>query len=49
VSRAEIVQDTIGSSALTACALAQIQAWRFPKVPSGDVTFRAPFVFTPPE
>jgi hypothetical protein len=43
------VQDTLGSAALTSCALAQIEAWHFPSIPAGDVTFRAPFVFTPPE
>jgi TonB family protein len=49
VTEAAIVQDTLGSASLTACALAQIQAWRFPAIPEGVVTFRAPFVFTPPE
>lgn len=49
VTEAVIVQDTLGSAALTSCALAQIQAWRFPAIPQGVVTFRAPFVFTPPK
>ncbi len=49
VSDATIVQDTLGAAALTSCAIAQIQAWRFPPIPKGDVAFRAPFVFTPPE
>jgi outer membrane biosynthesis protein TonB len=49
VSSAVIVQDTLGAAPLTSCALAQIHAWRFPVIPAGDVTVRAPFVFTPPE
>jgi TonB family protein len=49
VSGAVIVQDTLGARELTSCALAQIEAWRFPTIPDGSVTFRAPFVFTPPE
>ncbi|MFN8178076.1 MAG: AgmX/PglI C-terminal domain-containing protein [bacterium] len=49
VSDAVVVQDTLGSAALTSCAMAQIKAWRFPVIPQGSVTFRAPFVFTPPK
>ncbi|MGQ0722489.1 MAG: AgmX/PglI C-terminal domain-containing protein [Candidatus Eiseniibacteriota bacterium] len=49
VTEAAVVKDTLRSAALTACALAQIEAWKFPKVASGEVTFQAPFVFTPPE
>lgn len=49
VTNAVVVTDTIGSRELTQCALAQIEAWKFPAIPAGDVTFRAPFVFTPPE
>ena len=49
VTNAVVVTDTIGSRELTSCALAQIEAWRFPAIPAGSVTFRAPFVFTPPE
>ena len=49
VTNAVVVTDTIGSHELTSCALAQIDAWRFPAIPAGSVTFRAPFVFTPPE
>jgi TonB family protein len=49
VTDATIVKDTVRSAALTGCALAQIQAWKFPRVPEGTVTFQAPFVFTPPE
>ncbi|MEZ5064468.1 MAG: TonB family protein [bacterium] len=49
VSNAVVVKDTVGSKALVTCALAQIEAWRFPSIPEGTVTFQAPFVFTPPE
>jgi TonB family protein len=48
VTDAAVVRDTVGSAAMVACALAQIEAWRFPAVPEGTVTFQAPFVFTPP-
>lgn len=49
VTGAQVVTDSIGSRELTSCALAQIEAWKFPSIPAGVVTFRAPFVFTPPE
>lgn len=49
VSGAQVVKNTVGSPELTACALAQIETWRFPAIPEGVVTFQAPFVFTPPE
>jgi len=49
VTDAAVVQDTVRSSELARCALAQIEAWKFPPVESGVVTFQAPFVFTPPE
>jgi TonB family protein len=43
-----VVQDGVGSSRLTSCALSQIHEWRFPPVPKGVTTFQTPFVFTPP-
>jgi outer membrane biosynthesis protein TonB len=49
VTEVAVVKDTLRSAALTACALAQIEAWKFAKVDAGEVTFQAPFVFTPPE
>ncbi len=49
VTEARPVQDTLGSTALTECALAQIRSWKFPQIPAGTVTFQAPFVFTPPD
>jgi TonB family protein len=49
VTEAAIVQDTVGSPALASCALAQIREWRFPVIPDGVVTFRTPFIFTPPD
>ena len=49
VSDARVVSNTVGSSSLSQCALAQIREWQFPAVPSGTTVFRAPFVFTPPK
>ncbi len=49
VTEAQIAQDTIGSANLVACTLAQVRGWRFPEIPAGEVAFKTPFVFTPPE
>lgn len=46
---ADLVTDTLQSSALNDCALAQIREWKFPPIQEGQVTFRVPFVFTPPK
>ena len=48
VSEATIVEDTLNSPAVRACALAQIKGWQFPAIPSGVTSFKTPFVFTPP-
>lgn len=48
VSEATIVEDTLNSPAVRACALAQIRGWQFPAIPSGVTSFKTPFVFTPP-
>ena len=48
VLEATIVQNTVGSARLGACALSQIREWRFPAIPTGMTAFQAPFVFTPP-
>jgi len=48
VTEATVVQNTVGSSRLADCALAQIREWRFPAIPEGVTTFQTPFVFTPP-
>jgi TonB family protein len=48
VTDARVVEDTVGSAALSACVLGKIRAWTFPRVPAGTTTFQAPFVFTPP-
>jgi TonB family protein len=48
VVRAEVVQNTLGSPALSSCALSQIRDWRFPAIPAGTTAFQVPFVFTPP-
>jgi len=49
VSEVSIAQDTLGSDRLRECILAQVREWRFPEIEEGVVTFRTPFVFTPPE
>jgi TonB family protein len=48
VHDATIQQDTLGSGRLQECVLTQINAWKFPAIAEGTVTFRTPFVFTPP-
>lgn len=48
VLEATIVESSIGSGRLAACALAQIREWRFPPIDFGVTAFQAPFVFTPP-
>jgi outer membrane biosynthesis protein TonB len=49
VTEVRLVQDTVKSSRLAGCMLAQIREWKFPAVSSGSTTFRTPFVFTPPK
>jgi TonB family protein len=49
VTDVSIVQDALGAAAVAECSLAQIREWRFPAVAGGLTTFRAPFVFTPPQ
>jgi len=49
VTDVRIVTDSVGSSRLSGCVLAQIREWRFPAVSGGTVVFRTPFVFTPPK
>ena len=44
-----VVEDSLGSDAVTGCAVAQMQGWQFPAIQSGVSTFKAPFVFTPPD
>jgi TonB family protein len=48
VVNAEVIQNTLGSTALASCALAQIREWKFPAIPAGSTAFQVPFVFTPP-
>ncbi|HEX9640917.1 MAG TPA: AgmX/PglI C-terminal domain-containing protein, partial [Candidatus Krumholzibacteria bacterium] len=47
VSDVHIVQNTLGASSVGDCVLSQVEAWRFPSIDAGSVTFRSPFVFTP--
>ena len=49
VTDVRVVEDGLGAGAVAECALAQIRDWSFPAVERGITTFRAPFVFTPPQ
>lgn len=49
VSNVVLVEDSLDSAAVSDCVTAQMQGWKFPGVESGTVTFKTPFVFTPPE
>lgn len=49
VSDVVVVDDSLKSAAVRDCVIAQIRGWQFPAIPRGDVTFKTPFVFTPPE
>jgi outer membrane biosynthesis protein TonB len=46
VSDASVVDDTLHSSEVLDCVLAQVNAWRFGAVEGGRVSFNAPFVFS---
>ena len=48
VTEANVVQNSLGSSRIASCALAQIRQWKFPPISGGVTTFQTPFVFTPP-
>jgi TonB family protein len=48
VSEASVVENSLGSNAVSQCVLAQIRGWHFPAIAYGTTSFRAPFVFTPP-
>ncbi|MFN0152352.1 MAG: TonB family protein [bacterium] len=48
VTDAKIMQDTVGSPVLATCVLTQVRGWKFPAIPEGSVTFKTPFLFTPP-
>jgi len=43
-----VIQNTLGVSSLTSCALSQIRDWKFAVIREGVTTFQVPFVFTPP-
>jgi len=49
VTEVVVVEDALGAGPVLTCALAQIRDWVFPAVEGGLTTFRAPFVFTPPQ
>ena len=48
IADAQVVEDSLRSRAARNCVLAQIRGWQLPQIPEGVVTFRTPFVFTPP-
>ncbi len=48
VSDVFVVEDNMGSPAVTNCVLSQIHSWQFPSIPQGTTSFKTPFVFTPP-
>jgi TonB family protein len=49
VSEAFVVEDSLRSPAVTQCVLSQIRGWQLPAIPHGVITFKTPFVFTPPK
>ncbi len=49
VSNVILVEDTLRSAAVSDCVLAQMNGWKFPAIETGVVTFKTPFVFTPPQ
>jgi TonB family protein len=49
VSDVVVVENTLGSDAVVGCALAQMEGWQFASIAGGVSTFKAPFVFTPPD
>jgi len=49
VLAAQVVEDTLRNADAKACVLSQIQGWSFPAIEAGEVTFKTPFVFTPPK
>lgn len=49
VSDVAVVENTLVSGAVVDCAVAQMRGWQFPAIDGGVSTFKAPFVFTPPD
>jgi TonB family protein len=49
VLKANVVENSLGASGLSDCALSQIRQWKFPAIPTGVTVFQVPFVFTPPQ
>ena len=48
VSRAEVAQDTLGSTPIARCLLREVCTWRFPAPVRGSVTITYPFLFGGP-
>ena len=49
VSSVILVEDSLRSAAVSDCVTAQMRGWKFPAIETGMVTFKTPFVFTPPD
>lgn len=49
VTEVAVAQNTLGSDAVVTCAVEQMHGWVFPAIEAGTTTFKAPFVFTPPD
>jgi TonB family protein len=49
VSSVILVEDSLRSAAVSDCVTAQMRGWKFPAIETGTVTFKTPFVFTPPD
>jgi TonB family protein len=49
VTKATVVENTLGATGLSECALSQIRQWKFGAIPTGVTVFQVPFVFTPPQ
>ncbi len=49
VTDVSVVENSLGSDAVVGCAVEQMHGWVFPAIEAGTSTFKAPFVFTPPD
>jgi len=49
VSSVILVENSLRSAAVSDCVTAQMRGWKFPAIETGTVTFKTPFVFTPPD
>ena len=49
VTDVTVAENSLGSDAVVSCAVEQMHGWVFPAIETGTTTFKAPFVFTPPD